>query len=101
MPNARSTGCSGDHDPAPVRGPSDDQARALRADFPLLAGSPDLVYLDWGATSQKPAAVLDAERSFLEHENAAVHRGAHRLASEATLRFEDARATVARVRRSG
>src|SRR5947209_3714722 len=74
---------------------SDDDARALRADFPLLAGMPDLVYLDWGATSQKPGAVLDAERSFLEHENAAVHRGAHRLASEATLRFEDARATVA------
>jgi cysteine desulfurase / selenocysteine lyase len=74
---------------------SDDEARSLRAEFPLLAGAPDLVYLDSGATSQKPAAVLDAERDFLERENAAVHRGAHRLAAEATLRFEDARATVA------
>jgi cysteine desulfurase / selenocysteine lyase len=74
---------------------SDDEARSLRAEFPLLAGAPDLVYLDSGATSQKPAAVLDAERDFLERENAAVHRGAHRLAAEATIRFEDARATVA------
>ena len=81
-------------EPAPTA-LSDDEARALRRDFPLLAGAPELVYLDWGATSQKPAVVLDAERRFLEHENAAVHRGAHRLAAEATLRFEDARATVA------
>jgi cysteine desulfurase / selenocysteine lyase len=74
---------------------SDDEARSLRAEFPLLAGAPDLVYLDSAATSQKPAVVLDAERHFLEHENAAVHRGAHRLAAEATIRFEDARGSVA------
>ncbi|MGN6744390.1 MAG: aminotransferase class V-fold PLP-dependent enzyme [Amnibacterium sp.] len=74
---------------------SDAEARALKADFPLLEGTDGLVYLDSGATSQKPRAVLDAERRFLERENAAVHRGAHRLAGEATIRFEDARATVA------
>ncbi|WP_345481777.1 SufS family cysteine desulfurase [Amnibacterium soli] len=73
---------------------SDDEVRALRADFPILADE-RLVYLDSGATSQKPRAVLDAERAYLEHENAAVHRGAHTLAAEATERFEDARATVA------
>jgi len=71
----------------------------LREDFPLLTrtvrdGRP-LVYLDSGATSQKPRAVLDAERSFYEQHNAAVHRGAHQLAEEATDDFEDARATVA------
>lgn len=73
-------------------------AATLRADFPILAeqvnGHP-LAYLDSAATSQKPLAVLDAERDFLTHANAAVHRGAHTLAAEATELFEDARATVA------
>ncbi|ALJ22218.1 SufS family cysteine desulfurase [Microbacterium sp. No. 7] len=73
-------------------------AAALRADFPILGeriGDHPLVYLDSAATSQKPTAVLDAERDFLTHANAAVHRGAHTLAAEATDLFEDARATVA------
>lgn len=73
-------------------------ASAIKADFPILAeqvnGHP-LAYLDSAATSQKPLAVLDAERDFLTHANAAVHRGAHTLAAEATELFEDARATVA------
>lgn len=80
--------------------PLDDQVvRALRADFPILNtqvnGHP-LVYLDSGATSQKPVQVLDAERDFYLHANSAVHRGAHTLAVEATDLFEDARTTVAR-----
>lgn len=73
-------------------------ARAVRADFPILderIGDAPLVYLDSAATSQKPRVVLDAERAFLEHANAAVHRGAHTLAAEATESFEDARAAVA------
>lgn len=73
-------------------------ASAIKTDFPILAeqvnGHP-LAYLDSAATSQKPLAVLDAERDFLTHANAAVHRGAHTLAAEATELFEDARATVA------
>ncbi len=73
-------------------------AAALRADFPLLSrtvrGRP-LVYLDSGATSQKPRQVLDAERAFYERHNAAVHRGAHSLGDEATDAYEGARATVA------
>lgn len=73
---------------------SDDEVLAIRADFPILADE-SLVYLDSGATSQKPRAVLDAERTYLEQGNAAVHRGAHRLAAEATELFEDARSTVA------
>ncbi|KUG54317.1 cysteine desulfurase [Serinicoccus chungangensis] len=72
----------------------------IRADFPLLQrtvrGGRPLVYLDSGATSQKPRVVLDAEREFYERHNAAVHRGAHQLAEEATDAFEAARATVAR-----
>ncbi|PWJ25214.1 cysteine desulfurase/selenocysteine lyase [Branchiibius hedensis] len=71
----------------------------IRADFPILArtvrdGKP-LVYLDSGATSQKPRVVIDAERDFYEQHNAAVHRGAHQLAEEATDAFESARAQVA------
>lgn len=69
---------------------------ALRAHFPLLASHDGLVYLDSAATSQRPQAVIDAEVSFLTHHNAAVHRGAHALAAEATELFEDARAVVAR-----
>ncbi|MEV6899095.1 cysteine desulfurase [Amycolatopsis sp. NPDC051372] len=72
---------------------------ALRADFPILSrtvrdGKP-LVYLDSGATSQRPTQVLDAERAFLETSNAAVHRGAHQLAEEATDAYESARARIA------
>lgn len=73
-------------------------AAALRADFPILGervNGQRLVYLDSGATSQKPQAVIDAEVDFLTHANSAVHRGAHTLAAEATELFEDARATVA------
>ena len=72
---------------------------AVRADFPLLErtlrGGRPLVYLDSGATSQKPEVVLDAEQDFYVQRNAAVHRGAHQLAEEATEAFEDARHRVA------
>ena len=72
---------------------------AIRADFPILSrtvrdGKP-LVYLDSGATSQRPVQVLDAEREFLTTHNAAVHRGAHQLAEEATDAYEQARSKVA------
>jgi cysteine desulfurase/selenocysteine lyase len=71
----------------------------IRADFPILCrtvrdGRP-LVYLDSGATSQRPRQVLDAERAFVEQHNAAVHRGAHQLAEEATDAYESARARIA------
>ena len=84
----------------PANTPLNDQlVRDLRADFPILGtqvNGHSLVYLDSGATSQKPLQVLDAERDFYLHANSAVHRGAHTLAVEATDLFEDARATVAR-----
>ncbi|SED03331.1 cysteine desulfurase / selenocysteine lyase [Streptomyces sp. 3213] len=73
---------------------------ALRKDFPILERTMDsgarLVYLDSGATTQKPLQVLDAERDFYLTHNAAVHRGAHQLAGEATEAYESARHTVAR-----
>jgi len=92
------------HDHVTARGPvvaavlGDAELERIRADFPVLArtvhdGIP-LAYLDSTATSQKPVQVLDAERRYLTTANAAVHRGAHALAEEATDAFESARATV-------
>ncbi|MQA07645.1 MAG: SufS family cysteine desulfurase [Pseudonocardiaceae bacterium] len=70
----------------------------IRKDFPILGRTVRdgrrLVYLDSGATSQRPRQVLDAERSFLETSNAAVHRGAHQLAEEATDAYEHARERI-------
>lgn len=82
------------HEPRPL-----DVGR-IREDFPILRrtvrGGKRLVYLDSAATSQKPFQVLDAERAFYELSNAAVHRGAHELAEEATAAYEGARSHVAR-----
>jgi len=71
----------------------------VRKDFPILSrtvrdGRP-LVYLDSGATSQRPVQVLDAERDFLITHNAPVHRGAYEIAEEATDAYEDAREDIA------
>lgn len=78
--------------------PALDVAR-IREDFPALHqevhGRP-LVYLDNAATSQKPRAVLDALRSYYEHDNANVHRGMHELSRRATEAYEAARVQVAR-----
>lgn len=72
---------------------------AIKADFPIFSRTVregrNLVYLDSGATSQKPLQVLDAERRFYELHNAAAHRGAHQLAEEATIEYENARRTIA------
>jgi cysteine desulfurase/selenocysteine lyase len=72
---------------------------AIRKDFPILSrtvrnGRP-LVYLDSGATSQHPVAVLDAEREYYERHNAAAHRGTHLLGEEATGIYEGTRARLA------
>jgi cysteine desulfurase/selenocysteine lyase len=74
-------------------------AAAIRADFPIfdrkIRDGKRLVYLDSGATSQKPNAVIDAEGNFYRLHNAAAHRGAHQLAEEATEAIESARRIVA------
>lgn len=71
----------------------------VRKDFPIfertIRDGKKLVYLDSGATSQKPLSVIDAESNFYKFQNAAVHRGAHQLAEEATDAFEAARSIVA------
>lgn len=74
-------------------------AHAIAKDFPILdrtiRDGKRLVYLDSGATSQKPNVVIDAESNFYRLHNAAVHRGAHQLAEEATDAYEGARNIVA------
>ncbi|HJR62394.1 MAG TPA: SufS family cysteine desulfurase [Gemmatimonadaceae bacterium] len=70
--------------------------QSRRADFPLLAANPSLVYLDSAATSQKPRLVLDAIREFYEHDYANPHRGAYALSVRATDRYQEARETVSR-----
>jgi cysteine desulfurase/selenocysteine lyase len=71
----------------------------VRRDFPILArqihGKP-LVYLDSGASAQKPRAVIDCMRQMMEEEYANIHRGVHYLSQRATERYEGARETVAR-----
>ncbi|HWE64410.1 MAG TPA: cysteine desulfurase [Chloroflexota bacterium] len=84
-----------------VERPDWDEAAvaAIRAAFPILATSRNgkpLVYLDNGATSQKPAAVIAAMTDYYERYNANVHRGIYAISEEATAAYEGARAAVAR-----
>ena len=73
--------------------------KAVRAEFPALDqrvhGAP-LVYLDSGATSQKPRSVIDAVSAYYENDNSNVHRGVHALSERATRAFEEARVKVQR-----
>ncbi len=77
----------------------------VRADFPILTrtvharkGKPGkpLVYLDTGASAQKPRAVIDAMKTFMEEDYANIHRGVHVLSQRATDAFENVRTKVAR-----
>jgi cysteine desulfurase / selenocysteine lyase len=73
--------------------------RKVRADFPILqttAHGKPLVYLDNGATTQKPRAVIDRLVRFYEHENANIHRGVYELSQRATTAYEEAREKIAR-----
>jgi cysteine desulfurase/selenocysteine lyase len=86
--------------PEPVRAPlTAVDIDRIRADFPILdrtvRDGKTLVYLDSGATSQRPVPVIDAEQEYVTGHNAAVHRGAHQLAEEATDFYESARERIA------
>jgi cysteine desulfurase/selenocysteine lyase len=89
------------HDPlklGPGTRPFD--AHRLRRDFPILQervhGNRPLIWLDNGATTQKPHAVIDRLDYFYRHENSNIHRAAHELAARATDAYEGARNTVRR-----
>jgi cysteine desulfurase / selenocysteine lyase len=70
-------------------------AAAVRRDFPILQ-TPGLVFLDSGATSQKPRAVIDAIAHFYETQNSNIHRGVYKLSQDATTAYDNARRKVAR-----
>lgn len=70
----------------------------IRSDFPILSekvNGHNLVWLDNGATTQRPQAVIDRLNYYYTHENSNVHRGAHELAARSTDAYEGARQTVA------
>ncbi|MBI4353685.1 MAG: aminotransferase class V-fold PLP-dependent enzyme, partial [Candidatus Omnitrophica bacterium] len=71
----------------------------IRQDFPILSrtvhGKP-LVYLDNGATTQKPRQVIEALVNYYSRYNANIHRGLHALAEEATAAYEQVREQTAR-----
>jgi cysteine desulfurase/selenocysteine lyase len=79
--------------------PKGFDVRRVRSEFPILAtqayGRP-LVYLDNGATTQKPQAVIDRVGRYYREENANIHRGVYRLSQVATEAYEEARRKVAR-----
>ncbi len=70
---------------------------SVRKDFPILdqqVHDKPLVYLDNGATTQKPLVVIEALSHYYKMDNSNVHRGAHTLSDRATIAFENARKTV-------
>ncbi|MCF2621949.1 aminotransferase class V-fold PLP-dependent enzyme [Collinsella tanakaei] len=75
----------------------DIEANPYKADFPLLAGKPEIAFLDSGATAQRPACALDAQRRFYETMNANPLRGLYSLSVEATEAIAQVRAQIARL----
>ncbi len=63
----------------------------IRYEFPVLRNHPDIVYLDSGATTQKPESVIRRIDRYYRQENANVHRGIHSLGEAATEAYEGAR----------
>ena len=90
--------------PGTAIAPAAYDVAAVRRDFPLLServhGKP-LIWLDNGATTQKPRSVIDRLSYFYEHENSNIHRGAHTLAARATDAYEAARESVRRFVNAG
>ncbi|MBV9587390.1 MAG: cysteine desulfurase [Alphaproteobacteria bacterium] len=68
--------------------------RAVRRQFPIFATHPELVFLDSGASAQKPRAVIDGIAEFYRSDYANVHRGVYSLSARSTDRFEEAREKV-------
>jgi cysteine desulfurase / selenocysteine lyase len=86
--------------PAIARGserlPGNFDPRRLRRQFPIFENNPDLVFLDSGASAQKPASVIDRVADYYRTDYANVHRGVYRLSARSTELFEEARAKVQR-----
>jgi cysteine desulfurase/selenocysteine lyase len=70
--------------------------RAIRRDFPVFENNSGLVFLDSGASAQKPRAVIDAVADYYRTDYANIHRGVYRLSAKSTEMYESARETVRR-----
>src|SRR5260370_16068828 len=68
--------------------------RRLRREFPIFTSHADLVFLDSGASAQKPRSVIDGLAEFYRNDYANVHRGVYQLSARSTDRFEEARESV-------
>lgn len=66
----------------------------LKSDFPIFINNPELIYLDSGATTQKPHQVIDAMQSYMTHTNGTVKRGIYKLSHQSTELYEQARQSV-------
>jgi len=75
-------------------GPGGFDPRRLRREFPIFASNPDLVFLDTGASAQKPRSVIDRISDYYRADYANVHRGVYRLSDRSTELFEEAREKV-------
>jgi cysteine desulfurase/selenocysteine lyase len=83
-------------DPVSARLPGGFDPRRLRAQFPIFQNNPGLVFLDSGASAQKPASVIDRVADYYRTDYANVHRGVYRLSARSTDLFEEARLKVQR-----
>ncbi len=75
-------------------GPGGFDTRRLKREFPIFASNPDLVFLDSGASAQKPRSVIDRVADYYRTDYANVHRGVYRLSARSTELFEEAREKV-------
>jgi len=75
-------------------GPGGFDPRRLRREFPIFANNPELVFLDSGASAQKPRAVIDGLADFYRTDYANVHRGVYRLSARSTDLFEESRSKM-------
>ncbi len=69
--------------------------KKVRADFPIFKNHPDLVYLDNASTTQKPKIVIDGITHFFEKENANIHRGLYKIATQTSAKYQSVRGKVA------
>src|SRR5271165_1246529 len=77
--------------PGEERLPGGFDPRRLKREFPIFASNPDLVFLDSGASAQKPRSVIDRVADYYRTDYANVHRGVYRLSARSTELFEEAR----------
>src|SRR5690349_9508579 len=83
----------------PLRAAASDTSfdpRRIRRDFPIFENNPGLVFLDSGASAQKPRQVIDAVSDYYRTDYANIHRGVYRLSAKSTDLYENARETVRR-----